>query len=95
MTDEERDAMIYEIARLKDYWDEAEAEATQLKEYWDEAEAEILRLRCLLDLYRAAAVVSPTMDGPIYTGCNSSALRRAWEADTAARKATSTGGDNG
>lgn len=47
---------------------------------------EVERLRAVLDLYREAVVINATMEGPRFMGANSSALKRAWEADRAALK---------
>jgi hypothetical protein len=41
----------------------------------------IERLEELLDLYRDAVMVDVTMQGPIFRGANSSALKRAWYHD--------------
>lgn len=38
----------------------------------------------VLDLYREAVRVDVKMEGPQFMGCNTSALKRAWEADRAA-----------
>lgn len=46
-----------------------------------DAHAEIERLRKALDMYRDAASIDVKMEGPRYMGCNSSAYKRAWEAD--------------
>jgi hypothetical protein len=45
--------------------------------------AENERLRAALDLYRDAVVIDVTMEGPRFMGSNSSALKRAWDADCA------------
>ena len=76
---------------------EARDEITRLRErteYWpDNAErdavirhqkAEIERLRAALELYRDAVRIDATMEGPRFMGANSSALKRAWDADRAA-----------
>jgi len=42
------------------------------------------RLRAVLDLYREAVRIDVTMEGPRFMGANSSALKRAWDADCAA-----------
>jgi hypothetical protein len=44
------------------------------------------RLRAALDLYREAVRIDVTMEGPRFMGSNSSALKRAWDADCAALK---------
>jgi hypothetical protein len=41
----------------------------------------IEKLEVLLDLYRDAVTVDATMQGPIFRGANSSALKRAWYHD--------------
>jgi hypothetical protein len=41
----------------------------------------IERLEELLDLYRDAVTVDATMQGPIFKGANSYALKRAWYHD--------------
>jgi hypothetical protein len=41
----------------------------------------IERLEELLDLYRDAVTVDATMQGPIFRGANSYALKRAWYHD--------------
>jgi hypothetical protein len=41
----------------------------------------IEKLEDLLDLYRDAVTVDVTMQGPIFRGANSYALRRAWYHD--------------
>ena len=46
--------------------------------------AEIKRLRTALELYRDAVRIDATMEGPKFMGANSSALKRAWDADCAA-----------
>ena len=38
----------------------------------------------VLNLYREAVRVDVKMEGPQFMGCNTSALKRAWEADRAA-----------
>lgn len=48
------------------------------------AETENEKLRVALDLYRDAAVIDVTMEGPRFIGSNASALKRAWDADRAA-----------
>lgn len=42
------------------------------------------RLRAALELYRDAVRIDATMEGPKFMGANSSALKRAWDADLAA-----------
>lgn len=49
----------------------------------DNQQAEINRLRTVLDLYRDAVRIDVTMEGPKFMGANSSALKRAWDADLA------------
>ena len=46
--------------------------------------AENERLRAALELYRDAVRIDATMEGPKFMGANSSALKRAWDADLAA-----------
>lgn len=46
--------------------------------------AENERLRVMIDLYREAVRIDATMEGPKFMGANSSALKRAWDADLAA-----------
>jgi len=46
-----------------------------------EAADRIERLEELLDLYRDAVTVDATMQGPIFRGANSYALKRAWYHD--------------
>jgi hypothetical protein len=41
----------------------------------------IEKLEDLLDLYRDAVMVDATMQGPIFRGANSYALKRAWYHD--------------
>jgi hypothetical protein len=41
----------------------------------------IEKLEVLLDLYRDAVTVDATMQGPIFRGANSYALKRAWYHD--------------
>lgn len=41
------------------------------------------RLRSILELYRDAVRIDVTMEGPKFMGANSSALKRAWDADLA------------
>jgi hypothetical protein len=48
--------------------------------------AEVDRMRAALDLYREAVRIDATMEGPRFMGANSSALKRAWDADCAALK---------
>jgi hypothetical protein len=48
---------------------------------WDEAADRIEKLENLLDLYRDAVTVDATMQGPIFRGANSYALKRAWYHD--------------
>ena len=50
----------------------------------DRLTAETKKLRAALDLYRDAVVIDVTMEGPRFMGSNSSALKRAWDADCAA-----------
>ena len=52
-----------------------------------EQAAEIERLRAALELYRDAVRIDATMEGPKFMGANSSALKRAWDADLAALEA--------
>jgi hypothetical protein len=56
-------------------------------EVTDAKDAEIKRLRDVLDLYREAVRVDVKMEGPRFMGANSSALKRAWDADAAIRAA--------
>ena len=49
-----------------------------------EAASEIESLRAALELYRDAVRIDATMEGPKFMGANSSALKRAWDADRAA-----------
>lgn len=46
--------------------------------------AEVEKLRAALDLYREAVRIDATMEGPKFMGSNASALKRAWDADSAA-----------
>ena len=46
--------------------------------------AENEKLRAALELYRDAVRIDATMEGPKFMGANSSALKRAWDADLAA-----------
>lgn len=46
--------------------------------------ADVERLRAALELYRDAVRIDATMEGPKFMGANSSALKRAWDADRAA-----------
>ena len=48
-----------------------------------ELQDEIERLRTVLELYRDAVRINVTMEGPKFMGANSSALKRAWDADLA------------
>lgn len=41
-------------------------------------------LRAALELYRDAVRIDATMEGPKFMGANTSALKRAWDADRAA-----------
>lgn len=47
-------------------------------------EAENAKLRTALELYRDAVRIDATMEGPKFMGANTSALKRAWDADLAA-----------
>lgn len=40
--------------------------------------------RAVLELYRNAVRIDVTMEGPKFMGANSTALKRAWDADLAA-----------
>ena len=51
------------------------------------AEAKAARLETALTLYREAVKIDVKMEGPRFMGVNSSALKRAWEADRAALEA--------
>ncbi|CAM5769727.1 hypothetical protein [Bosea minatitlanensis] len=44
----------------------------------------------VLDLYREAVRVDVKMEGPQFMGCNTSALKRAWEADRASLSSDAT-----
>jgi hypothetical protein len=59
---------------------ENEQNRIDLEEYRRDVE----RLRAALDLYREAVRIDATMEGPRFMGANSSALKRAWDADCAA-----------
>ena len=49
-----------------------------------DARTESMKLRAALELYRDAVRIDATMEGPKFMGANSSALKRAWDADRAA-----------
>jgi FtsZ-binding cell division protein ZapB len=80
-------ALRAEVERLKaieaDY-DDHEREMIDLEEEVVRQAATIERLRAALDLYREAVRIDATMEGPRFMGANSSALKRAWDADCAA-----------
>jgi hypothetical protein len=48
------------------------------------AEAKLAKAVEALDLYREAVRIDVKMEGPQFMGANSSALKRAWEADRSA-----------
>lgn len=54
------------------------------QELCNQAADEIERLRAALELYRDAVRIDATMEGPKFMGANTSALKRAWDADRAA-----------
>lgn len=75
----EQDAAIHwcgEAAKLNDRALSAESKHAQAVE--------------ALDLYRDAVRIDVKMDGPLFMGANSSALKRAWEADRAAARGEKT-----
>ena len=66
------------VKRLRDW---SEYDEGKINDAREEAADRIERLEELLDLYRDAVTVDATMQGPIYRGANSSALKRAWYHD--------------
>ena len=56
----------------------------EIKAEMDRLTTENERLRSILELYRDAVRIDVTMEGPKFMGANSSALKRAWDADIAA-----------
>lgn len=59
-------------------------EITSLLNVLADERTENMRLRAALELYRDAVRIDATMEGPKFMGANSSALKRAWDADLAA-----------
>ena len=60
------------------------AEIASLLNTLADARTESMKLRAALELYRDAVRIDATMEGPKFMGANSSALKRAWDADLAA-----------
>lgn len=60
------------------------AEIASLLNTLADTRTENMRLRAALELYRDAVRIDATMEGPKFMGANSSALKRAWDADLAA-----------
>ena len=85
-------AVVKENERLRDILKiNTEQQAEHIKSLLESWEAkrntltkEIERLRAALELYRDAVRIDATMEGPKFMGANSSALKRAWDADRAA-----------
>lgn len=63
---------------------EAAFEIGRLLNLLADARTESMELRAALELYRDAVRIDATMEGPKFMGANSSALKRAWDADLAA-----------
>lgn len=57
----------------------------EMKAEMERLTAENERLRAVLELYRDAVRIDVTMEGPKFMGANSSALKRAWDADLASQ----------
>tara|TARA_R110000772_G_scaffold99174_3_gene198918 strand:- start:32216 stop:32443 length:228 start_codon:yes stop_codon:yes gene_type:complete len=53
----------------------------RLEETSNRIAKQVIKKEELLNLYRDAVVIDPKMDGPVFSGCNISALKRAWEKD--------------
>lgn len=66
------------------------ARAESAERQRDEALEALKAARGLLDLYREAVRIDVKMEGPLYMGANSSALKRAWEADRASLASDAT-----
>ena len=81
-------ALRAENERLRTYALKAftviEAEFWQQNSDLGKALLENEKLRAVLELYREAVRIDATMEGPKFMGSNTSALKRAWDADLAA-----------
>lgn len=72
------------ITTLKAEVDYLGSEVNKLLNLLADARTENMKLRAALELYRDAVRIDATMEGPKFMGANSSALKRAWDADLAA-----------
>ena len=72
------------ITTLKAEVDYLDGEVKKLLNLLADARTESMKLRAALELYRDAVRIDATMEGPKFMGANSSALKRAWDADRAA-----------
>ena len=72
------------ITTLKAEVDYLDGEVKKLLNLLADARTESMKLRAALELYRDAVRIDATMEGPKFMGANSSALKRAWDADLAA-----------
>ena len=72
------------ITTLKAEVDYLGAEVNKLLNLLADERTENMKLRAALELYRDAVRIDATMEGPKFMGANSSALKRAWDADLAA-----------